>query len=109
MTESVKKPSRTPKEHDDEIDLGRLIGHLIDHKWWIISITAVFMVFGVAYALIATPIYKADALLQIEEKSSGMAALGEMGLVKGVISGTCSLNGLPDFPVGITAFNMQFT
>ena len=37
------------------------------------------MVFGVAYALIATPIYKADALLQIEEKSSGMAALGEMG------------------------------
>ena len=79
MTESVNTPPRTPKEHDDEIDLGRLIGHLIDHKWWIISITAVFMVFGVAYALIATPIYKADALLQIEEKSSGMAALGEMG------------------------------
>jgi tyrosine-protein kinase Etk/Wzc len=79
MTDSVNKPSRNPKEHEDEIDLGRLIGHLIDHKWWIITITAVFMVFGVAYALIATPVYKADALLQIEEKSSGMAALGEMG------------------------------
>lgn len=54
---------------DDEIDLGRLFGLLLDHKWWIIGITAVFAVAGVAYALLATPVYRADALVQVEKKA----------------------------------------
>ncbi len=63
----------------DEIDLGKLFGILVDNRWSIILITFVFAVVGVAYALLATPIYKADALIQVEEKSSGMPALGDMG------------------------------
>jgi len=54
---------------DDEIDLGRLFGLLIDHKWWIIGITAVFAIAGIAYALLATPVYRADALVQVEKKA----------------------------------------
>lgn len=53
---------------DDEIDLGRLFGLLIDHKWWIIGITLLFAVIGVTYALLSTPIYRADALIQVEKK-----------------------------------------
>lgn len=67
-----------PQRDDDEIDLGRLFGLLIDHKWLIAAITGAFMVLGVIYALLATPIYQADALLQVEKKSSGMPALGDM-------------------------------
>lgn len=64
----------------DVIDLGKLLGLLMDSKWLIISATALFAILGVAYALLATPIYKADALLQVETKSSGMSALvGDMG------------------------------
>lgn len=63
----------------DEIDLGKLFGILLDNRWNIIAVTFVFAVLGIAYALLATPIYKADALIQVEEKSSGMPALGEMG------------------------------
>jgi len=64
----------------DEIDLGKLLGVLLDNRWLIISITAIFAVFGIIYALLATPIYKADALIQVESKSSGMSALvGDMG------------------------------
>lgn len=66
------------RNDDDEIDLGRLFGLLIDHKWLIAGITGAFMALGVVYALLATPIYQADALLQVEKKSSGMPALGEM-------------------------------
>lgn len=66
------------RNDDDEIDLGRLFGLLIDHKWLIAGITGAFMAFGVVYALLSTPIYQADALLQVEKKSSGMPALGEM-------------------------------
>lgn len=56
---------------DDEIDLGKLFGILIDAKWFIISITLFFATLGIAVALLSTPIYKADALIQIEKKSSG--------------------------------------
>lgn len=61
----------------DEIDLGRLFGLLIDRRWLIIGVTFVFMVFGVLYAVLSTPIYQADALLQVEQKSSGLPALGD--------------------------------
>ena len=67
------------KQDSDEIDLGKLFGILLDNRWNIIAITFVFAVVGVAYALLATPVYKADALIQVETKSSGMPALGDMG------------------------------
>lgn len=60
----------------DEIDLGKLFGILIDSRWLIIITTFIFACIGISYALLATPIYKADALIQIEQKSTGMPALG---------------------------------
>ena len=60
----------------DEIDLGKLFGILIDSRWLIIITTFIFALIGISYALLATPIYKADALIQIEQKSTGMPALG---------------------------------
>lgn len=63
----------------DEIDLGKLFGILIDNRWSIILVTFVFAIAGVAYALLATPVYKADALIQVEQKSNGMPVLGDMG------------------------------
>ncbi|HDM8042685.1 TPA: polysaccharide biosynthesis tyrosine autokinase [Vibrio campbellii] len=66
---------------DDEIDLGKLFGILIDAKWFIVGITLLFATIGIAVALLSTPIYKADALIQIEQKSSGgiSAMVGDMG------------------------------
>jgi len=64
----------------DEIDLGKLFGILLDARWSIIAVTIIFAVFGISYALLATPVYKADALIQVEQKSGGMSALvGDMG------------------------------
>lgn len=65
----------------DEIDLGKLLGILLDAKWIILVTTFFFAVGGVAVALLSTPIYKADALIQIEQKSSGGISLlvGDMG------------------------------
>ncbi|MDA7746711.1 polysaccharide biosynthesis tyrosine autokinase [Psychromonas sp.] len=72
--------SNQEQQDSDAIDLGQLLGILLDSKWLIVSVTTVFAIIGVAYALLATPIYKADALLQVETKSSGMSALvGDMG------------------------------
>ncbi|MGF1814884.1 polysaccharide biosynthesis tyrosine autokinase [Vibrio splendidus] len=79
MTTQPSQQSHT--DNSDEIDLGKLLGILLDAKWLIILTTFVFAVFGIAFALLSTPIYKADALIQIEEKSSGgiSSMVGDMG------------------------------
>ncbi|HHQ6553074.1 TPA: tyrosine-protein kinase Wzc [Serratia fonticola] len=66
MTEKNRAVSTASKENDD-IDLGRLIGTLIDHRWLIIGITTLFAVIGIIYSLFATPIYQADATIQVEQ------------------------------------------
>lgn len=61
----------TRANHDtDEIDLGRLYGVLIDHKWTIATITAIFAFAGASYALLSNPVYRADALVQVENASA---------------------------------------
>ena len=54
----------------DEIDLGRLIGEFIDHRKLIISVTSLFTLVALIYAIFATPIYQADALIQVEQKQA---------------------------------------
>ncbi|HHS9559009.1 TPA: polysaccharide biosynthesis tyrosine autokinase [Klebsiella quasipneumoniae subsp. similipneumoniae] len=63
---SVTKESLSKDE--DEIDLGRLIGEMIDHRKLIISTTSFFTLLALIYAIFATPIYQADALIQVEQK-----------------------------------------
>ncbi|EPL7195391.1 polysaccharide biosynthesis tyrosine autokinase [Klebsiella michiganensis] len=72
---SVK--NRAVEKEADEIDLGRLVGELIDHRKLIISVTALFTLIALLYALFATPIYQADALLQVEQKQ-GNALLNSL-------------------------------
>ncbi|MXR88775.1 polysaccharide biosynthesis tyrosine autokinase [Klebsiella pneumoniae] len=54
----------------DEIDLGRLLGELVDHRKLIIVVTSLFTLCALIYALFATPIYQADALIQVEQKQA---------------------------------------
>lgn len=53
-------------DHDD-INLIEYLDILIDHKWWIAGITALALALGVAYTLLATPIYQSNLLVQVED------------------------------------------
>ncbi len=75
---SVTQNVQVKHTDSDEIDLGKLFGVLLDSRWVIILSTFLFAIFGIAYALLATPIYKADALVQVEEKSTGVPGLSDM-------------------------------
>ena len=79
-------PVTKPHEQDDdndEIDLMGLLGTLIDHKWLIAGVTGVFMAAGVAYALLATPVYQANALIQVEAKKNDMLGFSDIGSMLG--------------------------
>ncbi|WP_434134781.1 polysaccharide biosynthesis tyrosine autokinase [Klebsiella quasipneumoniae] len=62
--------NKTTSKDADEIDLGRLIGEFIDHRKLIISVTSLFTLVALIYAIFATPIYQADALIQVEQKQA---------------------------------------
>lgn len=68
----------TPAVDADEIDLRQLLGTLIDHKWWIVGITGFFFVVSVGYALLATPIYQANAMVQVESKIPSLPGLTDL-------------------------------
>ncbi|WP_371369240.1 polysaccharide biosynthesis tyrosine autokinase [Pseudomonas sp. QL9] len=82
-----QQPAIAMQDHDDdEIDLLSLLGTLIDHKWLIAGITAGFMAVGVAYALLAPPIYRSDAIVQVEAKKPTIPGLSDMGDLLGAQS-----------------------
>ncbi len=62
-------------QNDDEIDIGELISTLLESKWLIISIIILALLIGLAKAILGTPIYKANAMLQVEEVSQMLGAL----------------------------------
>ncbi|HBT3924846.1 TPA: polysaccharide biosynthesis tyrosine autokinase [Klebsiella pneumoniae] len=72
--------NKTSSGDGDGIDLGRLIGELIDFRKLIISVTAGFTVLAVLYALLATPIYQSNALIQVEQKQGNaiLSSLSQM-------------------------------
>ncbi|EML9726226.1 polysaccharide biosynthesis tyrosine autokinase [Klebsiella aerogenes] len=76
---SSVKTKPTTKDAD-EIDLGRLIGEVIDHRKLIISVVSLFTLLSLVYALFATPVYQADALIQVEQKQ-GNAILSNLSQI----------------------------
>lgn len=78
--------AQSTTSNDDEIDLNALLGTLIDHKWWIIVVTAVFFVLSVGYAILATPIYQANAMVQVEQKVPDLPGLSAITQTLGASS-----------------------
>ncbi len=79
MTDTTKMKTAVSSSND-EIDLGRLVGNLLDNRWLIIGITTIFAFFGIIYSLFATPEYQSDALVQVEQNAGNsiLSNLSEM-------------------------------
>lgn len=75
-TDSKNLSSTAAKEDDDEIDLMALLFAIL-RGWKIIVFFAVLgLIIGILYGKYVNPTFKSDALIQVEEKSQGVAALG---------------------------------
>ncbi|UST93810.1 MULTISPECIES: polysaccharide biosynthesis tyrosine autokinase [Pseudomonas] len=73
----------TRDKDQDSIDLLGIFGSLIDQKWLIGALTGAFMVTGVAYAVLATPVYLANALVQVEPKKNDMLGFSDLNSMLG--------------------------
>ncbi|MEG3130329.1 polysaccharide biosynthesis tyrosine autokinase [Pantoea cypripedii] len=72
MTTAIKHKIVTAES--DEIDLARAYGELLDHRKLIIGAAIISTMLAVTYALFATPIYQANAMVRIQ-KNQGNAIL----------------------------------
>ena len=77
----VLSPDAQTFQDNDEINLLDLFDVVLENRWLIIGVTLASLVIGGAYALLSTPIYQANMLIQVEESKPGggaaSSALGE--------------------------------
>ncbi|VTU38677.1 Tyrosine-protein kinase wzc [Variovorax sp. PBL-H6] len=59
----------------DEISLLELLDVVLDNRWLIAAVTVLGLLFGVAYALLATPVFRASTMVQVEESKGGAGTL----------------------------------
>ncbi|MES3025506.1 MAG: polysaccharide biosynthesis tyrosine autokinase [Pseudomonadota bacterium] len=86
MNESVSAnalATRQPVEQeDDSINLAFYLDLLFDNRWLIAAIAFIVTMIGAAYALVSTPVYEANILVQVEDSaSSSKNILGDLSSV----------------------------
>ena len=77
---SNNKQNRPLIQDDDTISIVDLLDNLIYYKWYFIAVTVLAIALSLAIAITATPIYTADALVQVEEKK-GASMIGALDQV----------------------------
>ncbi|MDW7747882.1 polysaccharide biosynthesis tyrosine autokinase [Halomonas sp.] len=78
----MNETSQRQDAQETTVDLGRMFVALLDHKWLIVFITLLFAGLGYVQGQLATPIFQANALVQVERRSS-VSPFGNVGSVIG--------------------------
>ena len=80
---SLPAPHQPVLSQDTETNLFDLLGVIADNRWLIAGVTALALLLGGGYASLLTPVYEANALIQVEETKEGTtsttSALGAAG------------------------------
>lgn len=80
--ESVNKSRIIDVSDGDEIHLSDYIAVVADSWKIIVAIAALVLLLGVVYAFVAKPVYRADAMIQVEDSAnSTQNALGELASI----------------------------
>lgn len=75
-TDSKNVSNSASKEDNDEIDLMALLFGILRGWKTIVFFAVLGLIIGILYSRYVNPTFKSDALIQIEENSKGVAALG---------------------------------
>jgi tyrosine-protein kinase Etk/Wzc len=81
QTHTVIQSHEDAKE--DEIDLSQIFGMLLENRLLIASITGLFFLLAVFYSVLSSPVYKVDAIIQIEQQQSALGGMDELDALLG--------------------------
>lgn len=77
MNTDSKNIGKNTTEKNDEVDLMALLLLLLRGWKFVLFFAVLGLIIGILYSRYVNPTFKSDALIQIEENSQGIAALGE--------------------------------
>jgi tyrosine-protein kinase Etk/Wzc len=66
---------------EQEVQLMDLVATTVDSWRLILGSVIAFLLAGIVYITLATPVYRADVMLQIEENSKGVGALSDLSML----------------------------
>ncbi|WP_223827961.1 polysaccharide biosynthesis tyrosine autokinase [Vreelandella titanicae] len=72
-------PSSPASQESNDLNLRKLVDTLSDHRWFIVSVTGLFLLGGYFHASSQPSIFQADALVQIETQSTSLALMESLG------------------------------
>lgn len=70
-----------PEYRNDEPTLGEYIGTIVENRALVAAVTAATVVLAILYLFLAAPTYRSDVLLQVEDKTKGIAGLDDLSNV----------------------------
>ncbi len=92
--EVLKQPAAEPLQHvppeeiplppepaGDEVSLREYLDVVVQGRWIIAAAVGAALAVGVAYAVLASPVYRSDALVQVEDRKNGKGLLGDLGMM----------------------------
>ena len=69
----------------DGLALGEIIAVVFEYRWLIAAVTAITIFLGFGWTFVAKPEYRANGLLEVEEKASGaLSAMKDLGPLLGL-------------------------
>lgn len=68
----------TLQEGAEQISLREFLGAIYDRRGYVASVTGAFVAVSLAYVLFATPVYRADAVVQVESKLPSLPGLADV-------------------------------
>lgn len=71
-----RQPDMAPAAGQEGMELREIVALLWNGKWWIAGFVFAGLALSLAYAFLATPVYRADAMIQIQQQNSSLSALG---------------------------------
>ena len=77
MLSQTNQTQRARDLLDDAIDLRRLLGMVLDGRYIVATSIGAFIVVGLSYALLATPIYRANSYILVEDNAQGVPGLDD--------------------------------
>jgi uncharacterized protein involved in exopolysaccharide biosynthesis len=89
----VKQEQGSDSFGGDDIDLHQVFLTLVRRKWTIVGSALFGTTAAVAFALLMTNIYRAEAVLQVREESPGLAGTAGLSLQLGGLVDLAGLNG----------------
>lgn len=84
MTSSNSTLPSPVDESSEDFDLEGLISLVIDNRWLIALVTGISLIISATYAVLASPVYEANMMVQVDKKTPDLPGVTEISQTLGI-------------------------